>query len=285
MRSVETAADREALPANYRTEPRYLGYRAADRAQPYARFFRPRTEPVQDHVQRALVAGTSPAELGCTLDELPERLAADGYEPMETGWTTASGVLQVNVLTRMPRVTAQMWSWWFGWHGPESARYKLWNPDAHQFAALGEDRRSVPGIDDRARYIGNVSYVDEYIGGELHRLAIRFVEPEVLGIADRPGTVHICARVGLSALPVAFGWLVHQVRPTDDGAEMRSRFFLNTPQLLHLPTRAVSGPPAAAAVLSSKGSVAPSTPCSRTSSAGYSRGRWGATWSSTAPRR
>lgn len=156
---------------------------------------------------------------------------------METGWTRLdNGVTAIACLTDMPGVTAAMWDWWFGWHGRQTARYKLWHPDSHQFSALGEDRGEDRGADrsltDRERYLDNVSYVDEYIGGEMHRLAIRFFDQTRLGFDDVPGTTHICARVGFSTVPLAHGWLVHQVRPTDRGSEMRSRFFLNHPDLL-----------------------------------------------------
>ena len=180
-------------------------------------------------MQLALVAGMSPPEYGYEVQEAAERLAAPDYEALETGWTRLeSGVVMVSVLTDMPDVSAEMWDWWFGWHGRETARYKLWYPDAHQYSALGEDRSAIQGLTDRQRYVGNVSYVDEYIGGLLQPLAIRFVDPTSSASARSPGTTHICARVSLSTLPIAFGWLIHQVRPTDRGAEMRSRFFLNT---------------------------------------------------------
>ena len=38
-----------------------------------------------------------------------------------------SGVVMVNVLTDLPDVSAEMWDWWIGWHGRETARYKLCN--------------------------------------------------------------------------------------------------------------------------------------------------------------
>ena len=241
MKYRTSAADRAPLPASYRSEPRYLGYREADFEKPYARFFSRPTRPIQDHVQRALVAGMAPPEYGYEVQEAAERLAAPDYEALETGWTRLkSGVVMVSVLTDMPDVSSQMWDWWFGWHGRETARYKLWYPDAHQYSALGEDRSAVPGLTDRQRYVGNVSYVDEYIGGLLQPLAIRFIDPEQLGIGEVPGTTHICARVSLSTLPIAFGWLIHQVRPTDRGAEMRSRFFLNTPEMLDVPTASLA---------------------------------------------
>jgi hypothetical protein len=61
-----------------------------------------------------------------------------------------------------------------------------------------------------------------------------------MGIPASSGTTHICARVTLSTHPVAIGWLIHQVRPTDDGAEMRFRFFLNDTGILDLPARSLS---------------------------------------------
>ena len=49
----------------------------------------------------------------------------------------------------------------------------------------------------------------------------------------------------MSQLPLLVGWLIHQVRPTDDGAEMRSRFFLGHPQVLDLAAQSLTeGPPA-----------------------------------------
>nr|WP_272926600.1 hypothetical protein [Streptomyces sp. SID5914] len=177
-------------------------------------------------------------------------MSRPGYHAMETGWTRVPGGYVVCCLTDMPGVTAEMWDWWFGWHSTESARYKLWYPNAHQFAAIGEDRSSDRTLTDRQRYIDNVSYVDEYVGGALHRLAVRFTDPTRLGFDDpAPGNAVICARFGLSQQPLAVGWGVHQVRPTSHGVEMRSRFFLNDPRLLDLPGRGaplLASPPARA---------------------------------------
>jgi hypothetical protein len=139
----------------------------------------------------------------------------------------------------MPGVTAAMWDWWFGWLGGDSSRYKLWCPDAHQFIAVGDDRSGDRSLTDRQRYVGNVSYADEYLGGILHRLTIRFVDPARLGFDESPHTTYIFARVGFSHLPLLFGWLIHQIRPTNDGAEMRTRFFLNHPQIIDVPARSL----------------------------------------------
>ncbi|MFT4261901.1 MAG: hypothetical protein QM572_00825 [Nocardioides sp.] len=250
MKYHVSAADRRPLPARYHQEARYLGLRDADLDQPYARFFSPRTSPIQDDVQRTLTAGMAPTEYGYPIEAAAERLAAPGHDVLENGWTQLkSGVIFVAVRTDMPGVSAAMWDWWFGWHGGETTRYKLWHPEAHQFCVMGEDRSANPGLSDRERYIDNVSYVDEYIGGVTQPLAIRFVDPRTIGIDPAPESTHICARVSLSTLPLAFGWLIHQVRPTERGVEMRSRFFLNTPEILNLPLAAFSAAGASARLL------------------------------------
>jgi hypothetical protein len=240
-----TPTDRAAAPASYPIEPRYLGYRAADQTRPYAKYFRPDALPMQPHVAEALLTGMAPTEYGYGVSEAARRLSAPGYHKMETGWTRLDdGTVVVACLTDMPGVTGEMWDWWMAWHSCESARYKLWHPDSHQYSAVAQNRLADRSLTDRERYVGNVSYVDEYVGGVLTPLAIRFVAPTTLGFEDpRPGETVIAGRVGLSVAPVAFGWLTHQVRATSNGAQMRSRFFLDHPEHLELPGEAVATPP------------------------------------------
>jgi len=148
----------------------------------------------------------------------------------------------VSILTRMPGVTGGMWDWWFAWHGSDTSRYKLWHPDAHYFSAMGEDRSGNRELTDRQRYIDNVSYVDEYLGEKRSPLTVRFFDPAKLGFAEAPaGGTTIVARGGLSTMPVSFAWLIHQVRPTDDGCEMRSRFLVNDFEVLGLPAHSSTG--------------------------------------------
>jgi hypothetical protein len=252
-----TAADCLPMPASYDAECRHLGYDDVELSRPFAHYFAADVRPIQDHVREALLAGECPGEFGYEIDDAVIRLSRPGYHKMETGWArTECGTVVVFCHTEMPGVTAQMWDWWFGWHGTDSARYKLWYPDAHQFSAVGEDRSGDRTLTDRQRYLNNVSYVDEYIGAVLSRLTIRFVDPTRLGFEDRPGTTYISAQLGMSELPLAGGWVVHQVRPTDEGCEMRSRFFLGHPKVLNLPAHSVSKPIAARVLTSRAGRVA-----------------------------
>jgi DAPG hydrolase PhiG domain len=142
-------------------------------------------------------------------------------------WRHPDGSLTVACTTEMPGVNASMWDWWFGWHSLSSARYRLWHPLAHQRSQLAEDRRHLPP--GRARYINNLSAVDEFIGSQMTRLAIGFVEPKTFGLdqdfVDKLGTA-ICATVALRIQKIEHGKLVHMVENTPEGCIMRSRFHL-----------------------------------------------------------
>ena len=203
----------------------YLGYRADDQETPFARYFTDTMGPLADHAADAVTVGAVAPPLLTALEDAPGLL--DGDAAVENGLTVdVDGSIVVALRTPMPGVTPAMWDWWFGWHGSDARRYKLWHPRAHLYAQWDD------GADDgrrgRDRYVGRSSFVDEYLGSTLAKACIRFVPPGELGFDEgrlRDETV-ICARTGSSQLPVDIGWLVHHVRPTDDGCEMRSRFWL-----------------------------------------------------------
>lgn len=128
-------------------------------------------------------------------------------------------------------------------HAVEPARYKLWHPEAHLYAAYAEDRSQIRGLTDRQRGWSNYCYIDEYIGAKNIPLRASFINPEKLGFAPcRLGNTVIAARGGMSSLPLATAWLFHQVRERPNGCEMRSRFIFNDmcvlPQPAHSETSA-----------------------------------------------
>ncbi|MFF2395485.1 DAPG hydrolase family protein [Nocardia sp. NPDC058114] len=206
---------------------RYQGYSADDRAKPYARFMAARTAPAPASVLTTYDGPPVPPNTIPDFSALSHDLAAHGYSPVETGYgQTASGMVWAAVHTDMPNVSAAMWDWWFGWHSAESARYKLWHPDAHLYAGISVDKTG-HAVPDRAKYVGNISYVDEYVGPKLQQLAIAFLDPQDHGFDVPAGHTVIFGRVGSSVAPVDVGWLAHQVRPVPGGCEMRSRFYLN----------------------------------------------------------
>jgi hypothetical protein len=208
---------------------RYLGYRAADTAQPFAHFYDPHMAPVAPHVAAALDRGGVPAPLLPGFEDAAENLFG-GADVLEDGYVlTLDGGMRVSVRTAMPGVTPAMIDWWFGWHGDTPAKYKLWHPQAH--VHVGWRETPPAGTTGRALYVGQTSLVDEYIGSTLVRGAIRFVPPSMLGFADRSvdddrqATI-VCARIGLGDAPIDIGYLAHHVRAVPGGSEMRSRFWM-----------------------------------------------------------
>lgn len=221
--------------------PAYYGYRADDAEMPYAHFLQS-----EDHVRAAQIGmahrSPVPPQTITPFAEVAASLSSPGYLAHETGWCgLAGGACAVAVYTAMPGVRAAMWDWWFAWHGSESARYKLWAPAAH-LAAFWKD-----GAGDAAgakSYIGRTSLIKETIGSVYLEGAIRFVEPASIGFMPGAfdGTV-ICGRAGEVDAPIEHTWLIHQVRNTPDGCEMRSRFYLGQDPMLTT-TGATLPPPA-----------------------------------------
>ena len=198
----------------------YLGYRDGDADTPFGAFYQPHMAPLPRHVVEALEHGPQAEEILQEFDDAAAILE-DGYLPTENGYgTLRDGGIQVSVRTDMPGATPAMWSWWFGWHGCDSRRYKLWHPRAHVSARWSDD-----GGDD-AEYVGRTSLIREYIGSAYSKVAIQFVDPSSLRLELRGGEVAVCARLGSSEARVDVGWLIHHVRPTIDGSEMRSRFWM-----------------------------------------------------------
>jgi hypothetical protein len=199
----------------------YLGYRADDLASPFAAFYEPEMAALPRHVVEALDHGPQAEPVLPAFDDA-NGLFDEGWQRTETGYgRLRDGGVQVSVRTDMPGVEPQMWAWWFGWHGCDARRYKLWHPRAHVSARWRD------GGDDVA-YVGRTSLVQEYLGSEFTRVAIQFVPPARVGLdgSRLNGSVAICARVGSPDVPVDVGWIIHHVRPTAAGSEMRSRFWM-----------------------------------------------------------
>ncbi len=213
-----------------RSPARYLGYRDADLAQPYAKYMKARVDPPQRHVLEAVAHGPVDRALIPPRSKLAADIHKVGYSAVETGYgQLPTGEVWVACLTDMPRVDPAMWDWWFAWHSLESARYKLWHPESHAYAGV-RDGNAGDHIDptDRSGWQGNVSYVDEVIGGQMDQLAIAPQDPARYGIdlARFDGTA-VVGTVGTVFVPVNVGLACHQIRRTSGGSEMRSRFYLN----------------------------------------------------------
>lgn len=226
------------------SEEHYLGMRPDDLdGKPYARYWNPDMAPMQDHVQRALVHGVEAAELGFPVSEA-NRMLESGYLPLENGFARLdNGQVFVAALTRMPGVSGKMIDWWFGWEYMENQRYKLWHPRAHQANRAEKMVGDDPDLSDRDKYLHNPNYVTEYVGGESLDIIITFSEAaeffDVTRFNEAGVSTAICGVVGYQNSPLCFGLLIHMIRETEDGCEMRSRFWLGKVEIKGLPTKGI----------------------------------------------
>jgi len=151
------------------------------------------------------------------------QLLEPGYLPFEAGFVRLDdGQLHVAARTTMVGCTGRMIDWWFGFL-ETTEQYKWWHPKDHVWCEWVGERGT-------GRYVGGTHHVHEYIGGELMKLRIAFREPsdylDTSRFAAAGVSTAVCGRVGLLDAPVWTGHLIHLVRDTDYGCEMRSRFWL-----------------------------------------------------------
>lgn len=144
--------------------------------------------------------------------------AADGF--ISEVRRLPNGIYEVSALTPMPGVTPEMVRWWFADYMQTTAHYQRWHPTAHLW--MDWENKS-PG-----EYVDASHLVHEYIGENLSKLRIQFVAAQtILGdLQLRPADVAVCALPGLLEQPLYVGKMCHIVRATEQGAEMRSRFWL-----------------------------------------------------------
>ena len=145
----------------------------------------------------------------------PDRLEFEsGVERLD------DGVYHVAVLTPMRDVTGAMLAWWFGTYMQTTEHYKMWHPRDHVW--MDWENKS-PGT-----HVGGHHLVHEYLGGQLQKLRISFLDPvENMGPeAKAPGRLFVCAQVGALGRPIKIARMVHAAYDTAWGCELRSHFWM-----------------------------------------------------------
>jgi len=154
------------------------------------------------------------------------------YIDSENGYRRNNdGSTYVAVLTKMPKVTLEMIDWWFWWHAAESVRYQIWYPEMHYDieadfgTSYNDDSKSY-----RERLQLSTHYVTEDIGLGKENIVIDFKSPSEFGfdtdLIDAKKQSIICARVGSQKTGIWGVEMCHFVRVTNEGVEMRSRFWM-----------------------------------------------------------
>ena len=196
-----------------------------DKLSPLYKYYeRPMVEPepgayesVQEPVAPEL--GTSPFDMNKMFD--------DGYLPLERGFCQLpdGGAMLAN-LTPMPGVTPEMFDFWFAWHGCGPLRYTIWNRDQHYSAVTQNmDKAMDKSLSLKERYWDTTHDVDEDVGMGRQKILINFRNPADIGF-DPEKLKTFKGTIVCSANEQSPTIMVHFLRPTADGCELRTRFWM-----------------------------------------------------------
>ena len=165
----------------------------------------------------ALLFGVRPFQQ--TLDAEAALVAEPGLYKTEYK-RLSDGSFLVAVRTPMPNVKAEMVRWWFADYLQTTEHYRLWHPKDHVWMSW---ENKVPG-----QIVGASHLVHDFIGPELSKFRIQFVSPFEFFDYDPNdrGIFALCARVGLLEEKMNIAKMCHVVFDNENGAEMRSRFWL-----------------------------------------------------------
>lgn len=153
------------------------------------------------------------------------RLLDDGYLPDEFGlFGLPDGGTVFSNLTDMPGVTPEMFDWWFAWHGLDSMRYMIWDKDDHYYCQTQNVEQALDeSLSMKERYWNTTHDIQEAIvdGGPAVPVRLTFVPPETVGFdPERLKTFK-----GAIVCTPGPAIMIHFVRPTPTGSELRTRFY------------------------------------------------------------
>ncbi len=151
------------------------------------------------------------------------QLLEPGYLPLETGYfRLPNGQMHVATLIRMPACKGRMVEWFFGHYLKDTETYKQWDPRAH--LRFEWDDNWSPG-----HYVGASHYGEEWLAGEVLKFTVKFDDPAKFFDTSRFKEANVGAVIcGEGFLPdnTPDGRVIHFVRDTEYGCEIRSRFWI-----------------------------------------------------------
>ena len=107
------------------------------------------------------------------------RLFEPGYLEEELGYCVMpDGTGYLANLTQMPGVTAEMFDWWFAWHGLNDLRYTIWDPEDHYYARSMQKNKALdPDLSLKEKYWDTTHDVLEDTGMGPEGLYINLTNP------------------------------------------------------------------------------------------------------------
>ena len=154
------------------------------------------------------------------------RLFDPGYLPSEIGYgVLPDGGAVLENLVDMPGVTPEMFDFWFAWHPLDPMRYKIWNRDQHYYCmTMNPEIANNKSLSYRERLWNTTHDIWEDCNMGKQHIHISFRNPVDIGFdpekfASFGGTI-VCSGNEMG------GMMVHFLRPTERGSELRTRFWM-----------------------------------------------------------
>jgi len=120
----------------------------------------------------------------------------------------------------------EMFDWWIVWHGLEPMRYKIWDTEDHYYCLTQHPEKAKDiKLPMKERYWDTIDDVIEDIGSGKEKIEINFRNPKDIGFDETKlknfkGTI-VCS--GNENSPII---MCHFLRPTANGSELRTRFWV-----------------------------------------------------------
>jgi len=219
----------KVIKKNYPTPEGHLGNNPTTQAK-FEKYLSKENSPMpKEHLDILEKGENLEADIVLPRSEI-NRLFDSGYLAGESGYRlNDDGSSYVSALTKMPGVTIEMIDWWFWWHAKEGVRYQIWYPDMHYDIAAdfqGHYEDSKKSYQERLHH--SVHLVNEDIGLGKGNILIDFMSPAAFGFDENKlndDVTIICARAGSTDTGTWATDMCHFVRATEDGVELRSRFW------------------------------------------------------------
>lgn len=200
----------------------------------YARFFEMPYPDIPSDLLEKMSEPMDPSK-SMKFENLNDFFDATDAELFEqVGWCVKDdGSGYVGSLTKMPGVTLDMFKWWFTWHGIESLRYKIWDPNDHYSACVTAEhlkQRLDISLPLEDRFWDTSDFVVENVGDGTVTLRIAFRRPEAFGFDmerfNASPVTAVCAHSGPPQNDVPRAAFVHFAREVEGGIEVHTRFWM-----------------------------------------------------------
>lgn len=206
-----------------------------DKVKSYYKYYDLEMEPAHDAMYDIVKKGQIYPALALRFEDRndlfdPEYLDTEvGYCVMEDG----TGFLAN--LTIMPGVTAEMFEWWFAWHGLDDLRYKIWNVEDHyKVETKQKEHIKNKNLTYKERLWNTTYEITENIGMGEEKITINFKNPGDLGFeVSKIGTEecstivcgvgHTNGHASKGSIPTV---MTHFLREIEGGVELRTRFWI-----------------------------------------------------------